>query len=463
MAEPRNPFRHHHGDHDHDHDHDHHGHDHGHAHSHEHEVREELDPAQQALSDALRVCFGVLKIVMVVLLIAYCFSGLFSVKEKSVALRLRFGKIVGEGESRIIKPGGLHWALPYPIEESVSIDMTTQQIRLANEFWWDRGAMAAAKSEDEEGGAKMGPLNPERDGSLLTGDANIIHAICSVKFNIEDPVAYFTNVGSMAVANDLVTKAAEQAVIYTTAHQTADAIMKGQFDKTGARLHAQRILDAQGTGLKIADEGLVFEKPRMPGSVREAYNAVLNAENERATVIEKAQQERTKLLVEVAGDAHDALWKRIVDYQRDTLNAPRETVDAKDLELDKVFRELKVDGKTITGKVSQIINDSMNYRSTIVSDLRGEASRFDSLYARYSAAPALRTVLMVNEWQKAREQIMTGDVETIYLPSGQTYIELNPDPAVKKKREADRLAAEQKAREERAKTVGNAGGPPPPP
>src|SRR5690348_12096254 len=97
----RNPFVHHH-DHGHDHDHGHGDHDHGDGHDHHHgegdgdghepggngRARfEELDPAQQSLADALRVSFGVLKAIMVVLLILYAFSGFFSVGNNEVALR----------------------------------------------------------------------------------------------------------------------------------------------------------------------------------------------------------------------------------------------------------------------------------------------------------------------------------------------------------------------------------------
>ena len=51
-----------------------------------------LDPAQQSLAEALRVSFGILKLAMLGLLIAYAFSGTFSVGSNEVALRLRFGE-----------------------------------------------------------------------------------------------------------------------------------------------------------------------------------------------------------------------------------------------------------------------------------------------------------------------------------------------------------------------------------
>ena len=50
-----------------------------------------LDAAQQSLSDALRVSFFVLKLLMGVLLVAYLVSGTVRVDEQHTAVRFRHG------------------------------------------------------------------------------------------------------------------------------------------------------------------------------------------------------------------------------------------------------------------------------------------------------------------------------------------------------------------------------------
>src|SRR5512139_377170 len=78
------------------------------------------DAGAQALADALRSSFNLIKLVMVLLVGAFLASGLFTVKPNQVAVKLRFGKPVGVGREQLLQPG-LHWKLPYPIDEVVYI------------------------------------------------------------------------------------------------------------------------------------------------------------------------------------------------------------------------------------------------------------------------------------------------------------------------------------------------------
>jgi len=79
---------------------------------------EQLDPAQQSLAEALRVSFGILKAALVLALVAYAFSGTFSVGSNEVALRLRFGDYVGGPGQRVLERG-TYLAAPFPLEQVV--------------------------------------------------------------------------------------------------------------------------------------------------------------------------------------------------------------------------------------------------------------------------------------------------------------------------------------------------------
>ena len=74
------------------------------------------DAGSQALSDALRSSFFIVKIIMVVLVLAFLSSGFFTVGPQEKAILLRMGKPVGEGEQALFNPGP-HWAFPKPIDE----------------------------------------------------------------------------------------------------------------------------------------------------------------------------------------------------------------------------------------------------------------------------------------------------------------------------------------------------------
>src|SRR5436189_5729759 len=82
-----------------------------------------LDSGSQALSEALRSSFAVVKFVMVILVLVFIGSGIFQVKQGTTAILLRFGKPVGTGQTALLKPG-LHFSLPYPIDDHVPISIS---------------------------------------------------------------------------------------------------------------------------------------------------------------------------------------------------------------------------------------------------------------------------------------------------------------------------------------------------
>ncbi|MBU2596899.1 MAG: hypothetical protein KJ757_05005, partial [Planctomycetes bacterium] len=95
-----------------------------------------LDAGSKSLADALRISFAVLKIIMVVLVILFFSSGVFTVAPDERAMVLRFGRIRGDTtEKRILGPG-LHWAIPYPIEEVIKLPARNTVLRTAIDSFW---------------------------------------------------------------------------------------------------------------------------------------------------------------------------------------------------------------------------------------------------------------------------------------------------------------------------------------
>src|SRR6266436_1767966 len=78
------------------------------------------DAGSQALSEALRSSFGIVKVLMIALVVVFFSSGFFTVGTQEKAIKLRFGRPVGEGEKALLGPGP-HWAFPSPIDEVVKI------------------------------------------------------------------------------------------------------------------------------------------------------------------------------------------------------------------------------------------------------------------------------------------------------------------------------------------------------
>src|SRR5690242_21629920 len=85
-----------------------------------------VDAGTQALSEALRSSFGIVKFVMLLLVGLFLASGFFTVGPQERAIIIRLGKPVGEGPKALLGPG-LHYSLPYPIDEYVKVPITAIQ------------------------------------------------------------------------------------------------------------------------------------------------------------------------------------------------------------------------------------------------------------------------------------------------------------------------------------------------
>ena len=68
---------------------------------------ETRDAGSQALSEALRSSFVIVKFAMAVLLVVIILSGIFTVGPQEKAIILRFGRPVGEGQKMLLG-AGLH-------------------------------------------------------------------------------------------------------------------------------------------------------------------------------------------------------------------------------------------------------------------------------------------------------------------------------------------------------------------
>ncbi len=130
-----------------------------------------VDSGSQAMAEALRSSFGIVKVVMVVLFAAFLFSGFFTVGPQEKAVVLRFGKPVGEGDKALLG-SGLHWAWPYPVDEVIKIPITEIQKVTASASWFFQTPEQAALNEIPPAGPT---LNPAVDGYALTADGNIVH------------------------------------------------------------------------------------------------------------------------------------------------------------------------------------------------------------------------------------------------------------------------------------------------
>lgn len=401
-----------------------------------------LDPAQQSLAEALRVSFTILKIAMVVLLIAYAFSGTFSVGSNEVALRLRFGDYVGDPGHRVLERG-TYLAAPFPIEQVVKVDTRPVTLSLDKEFWFETTERESGMNRAQLQGQRALPLHPLRDGSLITGDSSIVHAKWTITWRIDDPVAYLTNVGSRDIAEKLVRLVAQQGIVQSVAQLAADDMLRGIINRERTVGLMQRRLDDMQTGVSI--DQLALDKVSVPMRVAGSFDDVTSAESDRAGRIVAAQQERAKVLGETAGEASGPILERVLEYEQAIERGERDLARLAQDALDAALTDLRVGHVAIGGDVARAINAAKTYRTQIVEQIASEAQAFGQLLPQYERNPRL---VLAKLWEDARESILTGDVETFYTVPGQLELQLNRDPELQKARQKEQLRSRKRAQQE---------------
>jgi membrane protease subunit HflK len=412
------------------------------------------DPAQQSLADALRVSFGLLKFAMLAVLVLYLLSGIFIVDEQERAVRLRFGELVGD---EVYGPG-VHLGLPYPIEDVVTIPVTNRTLTNREAFFFSMEDVEEGRTFDEiAASGRSGPLNPEQDGSLLTGDANIVHVAYEVNWRVDEAniPAYLRNVGEEDRAQAMIRAAVEAAVVRVAAATPADDVIAGEMSRAAVREMAQARLDRLNTGVALQD--VLLNNPTMPLSVREAYNAVINAESQRSSQINTAQQEAQVTLRDAGGEAAASraeavgpLIRMIREHQRLAPLArvepeAQEQLDELNRQLDRTFDDLTLEADDevyeVGGEAANIIQGARTYASQLNQRLSAEVRRFNDLLPEYRRDPA---VFRDRYRQDAvREILGSSNVEVFRTPDGELRLLLDRNPELERRRERERLEREQ--------------------
>jgi membrane protease subunit HflK len=244
-----------------------------------------LGSGPAAVLQAMKSSVKLLRWGLLLLALIYLASGVTVVGPNETAFVLRFGKL---------QPGlhgsGLLLALPQPIDEVVKVPTrSVQEIQLDA---WESGS-----SMDNSG--PMPPsnlaatLDPVQDGYTLTGDANIIRARFSVRYQVADPIAYALTVKNQPALLEAVLYQAATDVI---AQMKVDDVLAAGLEELRARtLHtAQAQLDQLGMGVQL----LAFEVHEIipAEQVLPAFEDVVSARVESRTLIEKANSYRASEL-----------------------------------------------------------------------------------------------------------------------------------------------------------------------
>jgi modulator of FtsH protease HflK len=391
-----------------------HNHEHNHEHGHEHHVElpeveaqkndlEGLDASGKSLSDALRISFIVLKIIMLVLVIAFLASGFETVASDEEAIVLRFGSIQGDTENKVLGPGW-HWIFPYPIDQMIKIP-TKKTVNLPIEsFWYRESATGQAAFRETD------PLNPILDGYCLTrsqisvsntgdvnsvnkqtgstntgeSDYNIVHTRWQLTYQINNIESFIRNIQLRQIKpgeiyfdvireqiNPLLKSLFESSVVSTLVNYTIDDAIKSR-DKIPRDVVSllQNKLDAIKSGIKVVSAQLINSV--CPPQVKTAFDASTLASQQSEKEITNARTKADQLLKETAGQDANELFESIKN--------------------DKVPEEIReLLWSKLAGKAQDKLSQAHVYAAQIEKKAQADAMYLQSILPEYRQRPKLVT------------------------------------------------------------------------
>jgi membrane protease subunit HflK len=134
----------------------------------------------QAFTQILQYIIKYFKWIVIFSAVLIALSGIYRVQSNEAAVALRFGKLIGKPEKQVKKPG-LHFALPFFVDEVIKIPVhTIHEREITTHFGSGNGLI---------------DNNVERNGYLLTGDNNVVLISVKIKYQIKEPVQYILSAG----------------------------------------------------------------------------------------------------------------------------------------------------------------------------------------------------------------------------------------------------------------------------
>lgn len=263
---------------------------------------------------------GLVIAIIAALVLAY--TGYYQVEPEEVALVTRLGKYMYTAQP------GPHFKLPFGIDNAIKVPVQRQ---LKEEFGF-RTVRSEGRSEYET------PEEAERESRMLTGDLNVADVEWIVQYKIKDPYQFVFRIRDVRGTLRDLSESVMRKVVGD--HSVTEVLTVGREQiQVLAKDELQQLCNRYQMGIEVLQ--LVLQDVNPPEAVRDSFNEVNQAIQERERAINQA-------------------WA--------SYNA--------------VVPEAK-------GKAEQEIQSAEGYATERVNNARGDVQRFTALQTEYQKAPAV--------------------------------------------------------------------------
>ncbi|HLN56090.1 MAG TPA: FtsH protease activity modulator HflK [Bacteroidales bacterium] len=231
------------------------------------------------------------KISRVLLIIFILFLPWFAfvqVGPEEIGVITRFGKYVREVEP------GLNFKIPF-FERIRKVPVERQQ---KEEFGF-RTVSAGIQSTYTRSGV-------DDESLMLTGDLNLADVEWVVQYRIDDPYSFLFKVREPVNSLRDISEAVMREIVGNRTVNEVLTVGRTEIASEVQRL-TQEICDEYSLGVKI--EQVVLQDVNPPDPVKDAFNAVNQAQQEKETLINQAKSEYNKVIPWARGQAEETIQK----------------------------------------------------------------------------------------------------------------------------------------------------------
>lgn len=234
----------------------------------------------------------------IAILLIWLASGIYTIQPGEEGVVTRFGKIVATTSA------GLNYHFPWPIEELRKVDIARIK-RLEVGFRSSQGRPGVVR-------------NVLAESLMLTGDENIVDAALLVQYRIKDPKKYLFKLRDPETT---LRAATEVALRDRVGNTTIDEVLTVGRDRVQNETQEflQNLMDTYESGLQVT--GVKLQKVEPPAQVKDAFDEVVRAFEDRDKLVKQAEGYREDLIPKARGEAQKIVEAAEAYKQERTLKA----------------------------------------------------------------------------------------------------------------------------------------------
>lgn len=248
-----------------------------------------------------------LKLIMILVFIAYWLSGIRVIKPGQIGLVTRFGSLKGSTPAEQIHKPGWVFALPRPIEEVLIVPVKQVRefkITELSRYSVISSSMSENASSKDKNTALLAAntfdmsetIDPVQEGYCISGDQNIFQTTIIVKYQISDPVAACFSFIQRDTFDNLLNSVIVAEMTHTSGEISIDGILSRQKQELAYKVktRSQKRLDDLNTGIILLS--IEFQELSPPMQVNRAFEEVNTAAINRKKEINDAKSFKEEVI-----------------------------------------------------------------------------------------------------------------------------------------------------------------------